>query len=123
MQHVGARVKQQETAHRRWRLAEAKLDNLPGEVTAGFTDRRRGVPEGAERQTLVEGRPDDEPPRPMSGLDQPVAAQLLQRAADGGAGHGIPGAEFGLGFHAAGGAEFAQGDPFTDCLLYTSICV
>jgi len=110
VQHIDVGLQPQQAAHRRRGRSEAELHDMSGEVPARLAHRRRGVAERAEGQALMEGRADNEPAGPVPGLDQALDPQLLQGAAHGGAGDGIPSAQLCLGLHGTRETELTERD-------------
>ena len=70
---------------------------------------------------VLTGRPweaqaGDEPAGSVPGLHEPLVAQRLQRAAHGGPGHAVAGAQLGLGLQRPVNADVAQGDPLAQVM-------
>ena len=116
MQDWGADGDLQDGGHAAGSGAEGEVGHLAAYRGTGLGHRGPGVPEGPQGQSLVERGPGDEPPGSVPGLHEPLVAQRLQRAAHGGPGHAVAGAQLGFGLQRPVNADVAQGDPLAQVM-------
>ena len=72
------------------------------------------MPERADGEPLVEGRPGDEPPGAVPRVDQALVAEHLERPSHGRTGHAVPVAELRLGVERADVAELPERDALAE---------
>ena len=114
VQHVGARGEVEAGGHRTRGRPVAEVDDPAARGQAGFGHRRGRVPEGAQGERLVEGRPGDEPAGAAAALDQPLGPQQLERPAHGDPADAVPLAESRLALQRARRADVPESDPLPE---------
>ena len=114
VQDLGALLDPEGPGQRTRSGAVPELDDATVDGLAGLGHRGGRVPERADGEPLVEGRPGDEPPGAVPRVDQALVTEHLERPSHGRTGHLVPVAELRLGVERADVAELAERDALAE---------